>query len=90
MFLPDSHQMDLTPHFSRMCFCQTQANARAAVLKEQLEKKRKEAQEKEKKAWEDHVSPVILCSTILHLFPGSTPGPPSFYDMCINDVSFKV
>uniref|UniRef100_G3PLX9 non-specific serine/threonine protein kinase n=1 Tax=Gasterosteus aculeatus TaxID=69293 RepID=G3PLX9_GASAC len=31
-----------------------QANARAAVLKEQLEKKRKEAQEREKRAWEDH------------------------------------
>uniref|UniRef100_A0AAQ5ZC86 non-specific serine/threonine protein kinase n=1 Tax=Amphiprion ocellaris TaxID=80972 RepID=A0AAQ5ZC86_AMPOC len=33
-----------------------QANARAAVLKEQLEKKRKEAYEREKRAWEDHVS----------------------------------
>ncbi|KAM8874333.1 serine/threonine-protein kinase Nek1 isoform 2-T4 [Spinachia spinachia] len=33
-----------------------QANARAAVLKEQLEKKRKEAQEREKKAWEDHLA----------------------------------
>ncbi|XP_034386897.1 serine/threonine-protein kinase Nek1 isoform X13 [Cyclopterus lumpus] len=33
-----------------------QANARAAVLKEQLEKKRREAQEREKRAWEDHVS----------------------------------
>ncbi|XP_068175055.1 serine/threonine-protein kinase Nek1 isoform X2 [Antennarius striatus] len=32
-----------------------QANARAAVLKEQLEKKRKEAYEKEKRAWEDHL-----------------------------------
>lgn len=37
------------------CVLQAQANARAAVLKEQLEKKRREAQEKEKKAWEDHV-----------------------------------
>uniref|UniRef100_A0A8B9SAT4 non-specific serine/threonine protein kinase n=1 Tax=Apteryx owenii TaxID=8824 RepID=A0A8B9SAT4_APTOW len=37
-----------------------QANARAAVLKEQLERKRKEAYEREKKAWEEHVrhSPV--------------------------------
>ncbi|XP_029684564.1 serine/threonine-protein kinase Nek1 isoform X2 [Takifugu rubripes] len=33
-----------------------QANARAAVLKEQLEKKRREAHEKEKKAWEDHLA----------------------------------
>ncbi|XP_068599346.1 LOW QUALITY PROTEIN: serine/threonine-protein kinase Nek1 [Brachionichthys hirsutus] len=32
-----------------------QANARAAVLKEQLERKRKEAYEKEKRAWEDHL-----------------------------------
>uniref|UniRef100_A0A665SX32 non-specific serine/threonine protein kinase n=1 Tax=Echeneis naucrates TaxID=173247 RepID=A0A665SX32_ECHNA len=31
-----------------------QANTRAAVLKEQLEKKRKEAYEREKRAWEDH------------------------------------
>ncbi|XP_072479453.1 serine/threonine-protein kinase Nek1 isoform X11 [Notamacropus eugenii] len=32
-----------------------QANARAAVLKEQLERKRKEAYEKEKRAWEEHL-----------------------------------
>ncbi|XP_074525003.1 serine/threonine-protein kinase Nek1 isoform X2 [Halichoeres trimaculatus] len=32
-----------------------QANARAAVLKEQLEKKRREAHEREKKAWEEHL-----------------------------------
>ncbi|KAM9385320.1 serine/threonine-protein kinase Nek1 [Pholidichthys leucotaenia] len=32
-----------------------QANARAAVLKEQLEKKRREAYEREKRAWEDHL-----------------------------------
>ncbi|XP_035863370.1 serine/threonine-protein kinase Nek1 isoform X5 [Sander lucioperca] len=32
-----------------------QANARAAVLREQLEKKRKEAFEREKRAWEDHL-----------------------------------
>ncbi|XP_038610881.1 serine/threonine-protein kinase Nek1 isoform X4 [Tachyglossus aculeatus] len=31
-----------------------QTNARAAVLKEQLERKRKEAYEREKKAWEEH------------------------------------
>lgn len=40
-------------------FCsvlQSQANARAALLKEQLEKKRREAYEREKRAWEDHVS----------------------------------
>ncbi|XP_073197701.1 serine/threonine-protein kinase Nek1 isoform X9 [Lepidochelys kempii] len=33
-----------------------QANARAAVLKEQLERKRKEAYEREKKAWEEHLT----------------------------------
>ncbi|XP_032382144.1 serine/threonine-protein kinase Nek1 isoform X3 [Etheostoma spectabile] len=33
-----------------------QANARAAVLREQLEKKRKEAFEREKRAWEDHLA----------------------------------
>ncbi|XP_040412527.1 serine/threonine-protein kinase Nek1 isoform X5 [Cygnus olor] len=32
-----------------------QANARAAVLKEQLEQKRKEAYEREKRAWEEHL-----------------------------------
>ncbi|XP_075996743.1 serine/threonine-protein kinase Nek1 isoform X2 [Genypterus blacodes] len=33
-----------------------QANARAAVLKEQLEKRRKEAYEREKRAWEEHLA----------------------------------
>ncbi|XP_038661749.1 serine/threonine-protein kinase Nek1 isoform X3 [Scyliorhinus canicula] len=33
-----------------------QANARAAVLKEQLEKKRREAYERERKAWEEHLA----------------------------------
>ena len=42
------------------CIWQAHANARAAVLKEQLEKKRKEAHEKEKKAWEDHVCSLTL------------------------------
>uniref|UniRef100_A0A8C2CHH6 non-specific serine/threonine protein kinase n=1 Tax=Cyprinus carpio TaxID=7962 RepID=A0A8C2CHH6_CYPCA len=32
-----------------------QSKARAAILKEQLEKKRREAYEREKKAWEDHL-----------------------------------
>uniref|UniRef100_A0A4W6E4W1 non-specific serine/threonine protein kinase n=1 Tax=Lates calcarifer TaxID=8187 RepID=A0A4W6E4W1_LATCA len=44
-----------------------QANARAAVLKEQLEKKRREAYEREKRAWEDHVSSFILCFTLILL-----------------------
>ncbi|MEE6461009.1 hypothetical protein FKM82_001169 [Ascaphus truei] len=33
-----------------------QANARAAVLKEELERKRREAEEREKKAWEEHLA----------------------------------
>ncbi|XP_061593926.1 serine/threonine-protein kinase Nek1 isoform X2 [Cololabis saira] len=33
-----------------------QANTRAALLKEQLEKKRREAHEREKRAWEDHLA----------------------------------
>ncbi|KAL7888847.1 hypothetical protein AOLI_G00038210 [Acnodon oligacanthus] len=33
-----------------------QSKARASVLKEQLEKKRREAYEREKKAWEDHLA----------------------------------
>ncbi|XP_069487500.1 serine/threonine-protein kinase Nek1 isoform X3 [Ambystoma mexicanum] len=33
-----------------------QANARAAILKEQLERKRREAYEREKKAWDDHLA----------------------------------
>uniref|UniRef100_A0A8C7Z779 NIMA-related kinase 1 n=1 Tax=Oryzias sinensis TaxID=183150 RepID=A0A8C7Z779_9TELE len=41
---------------SYLCARQAQANARAAVLKEQLEKKRQEAHEREKRAWEDHLA----------------------------------
>lgn len=47
-------------HYIFICTFQAQANARAAVLKEQLEKKRQEAYEREKRAWEDHVSFRIL------------------------------
>ncbi|CAN9501025.1 unnamed protein product [Ophioblennius macclurei] len=51
-----------------------QANTRAAVLKEQLEKKRREASERERKAWEDHLAvrsmKVVACS------PAETPPPP--------------
>lgn len=49
-----------------MWTCQAQANARAAVLKEQLEKKRKEAYEREKRAWEDHVSSIVSLLPPLH------------------------
>lgn len=66
------------------CVWQAQANARAAVLKEQLEKKRREAYEREKKAWEEHVNiyftpffPFRLIIVPLlpppHLNPSSTP-----------------
>uniref|UniRef100_A0A8D2LRP5 non-specific serine/threonine protein kinase n=1 Tax=Varanus komodoensis TaxID=61221 RepID=A0A8D2LRP5_VARKO len=49
-----------------------QANARAAVLKEQLERKRKEAYERERRAWEEHQevggSPTrVLKSSIPHI-----------------------
>uniref|UniRef100_A0A6Q2YF90 non-specific serine/threonine protein kinase n=1 Tax=Esox lucius TaxID=8010 RepID=A0A6Q2YF90_ESOLU len=37
-----------------------QAQARASVLKEQLEKKRREAYEREKRAWEEHVRPGLF------------------------------
>uniref|UniRef100_A0A8B9CLC4 non-specific serine/threonine protein kinase n=1 Tax=Anser brachyrhynchus TaxID=132585 RepID=A0A8B9CLC4_9AVES len=40
-----------------------QANARAAVLKEQLEQKRKEAYEREKRAWEEHPSTPVISMT---------------------------
>lgn len=41
-----------------------QANARAAVLKEQLERKRKEAYEREKKVWEEHLVVRVKSSDI--------------------------
>ena len=39
---------------------QAQADERAQLLKEQLERKRREAYEKEKRAWEEHVSLNII------------------------------
>uniref|UniRef100_A0AAY4DHM8 non-specific serine/threonine protein kinase n=1 Tax=Denticeps clupeoides TaxID=299321 RepID=A0AAY4DHM8_9TELE len=45
-----------------------QANARAAVLREQLEKRRREAYEREKKAWEDQVSFFFFFFPILHAY----------------------
>lgn len=45
-------------------YFQVQANARAAVLKEQLERKRKEAYEREKRAWEEHVRNVKLLASL--------------------------
>ncbi|XP_028977552.2 serine/threonine-protein kinase Nek1 isoform X3 [Esox lucius] len=63
-----------------------QAQARASVLKEQLEKKRREAYEREKRAWEEHlaargvkVGMVPGCVTPAvapPLGPPSQPGPP--------------
>ncbi|XP_019724254.1 serine/threonine-protein kinase Nek1 isoform X2 [Hippocampus comes] len=40
----------------KMVASKAQANARAALLKEQLERKRREANEREKKAWDDHIA----------------------------------
>lgn len=45
----------LVINFVDWFYFQAQASARAAVLKEQLERKRKEAYEREKKVWEEHV-----------------------------------
>ncbi|XP_031195762.1 serine/threonine-protein kinase Nek1 isoform X2 [Mastomys coucha] len=41
-----------------------QTNARAAVLKEQLERKRKEAYEREKKVWEEHLVVRVKSSDV--------------------------
>lgn len=50
-----------------------QSKARAAVLKEQLEKKRREAYEREKKAWEDH---LVARGVKVAVGPvGGTPSP---------------
>ena len=57
--------MDEAITFETMfCLCfssrQAQANTRAAVLREQLEKKRVEALEREKRAWEEHVRAISI------------------------------
>ncbi|XP_068134909.1 serine/threonine-protein kinase Nek1 isoform X2 [Hyperolius riggenbachi] len=55
-----------------------QANARAAVLKEDLERKRREADEREKRAWDEHLAargfknPNVPCNV-----GGVGPGSPS-------------
>ncbi|XP_062857952.1 serine/threonine-protein kinase Nek1 isoform X2 [Trichomycterus rosablanca] len=49
-----SEEMELRR--KRIDTLKAQSKARAAVLKEQLEKKRREAYEREKKAWEDHLA----------------------------------
>ncbi|XP_007550802.1 serine/threonine-protein kinase Nek1 isoform X5 [Poecilia formosa] len=49
-----------------------QANARVAVLKEQLEKKRREAYEREKKAWEDHLGAARAAKS--GVAPGNAAG----------------
>ncbi|XP_036378663.1 serine/threonine-protein kinase Nek1-like [Megalops cyprinoides] len=57
-----------------------QAQARAAVLKEQLEKKRREAYERERKAWEEHLVSrgvkVAIGVGVPPPGPGPQPGPP--------------
>ncbi|XP_013978373.2 serine/threonine-protein kinase Nek1 isoform X4 [Salmo salar] len=58
-----------------------QAQARAAVLKEQLEKKRREAYEREKRAWEDHLAArgvkvgMVAGGVAVELAPPPQPGP---------------
>ncbi|NXG70712.1 NEK1 kinase, partial [Baryphthengus martii] len=52
-----------------------QANARAAVLKEQLERKRKEAYEREKKAWEEHLIAKGIKNPNVPFHVGATESP---------------
>uniref|UniRef100_A0A671NRS1 non-specific serine/threonine protein kinase n=1 Tax=Sinocyclocheilus anshuiensis TaxID=1608454 RepID=A0A671NRS1_9TELE len=57
-----------------------QSKARAAVFKEQLEKKRREAYEREKKAWEDHVCHLsfpIFSSLLVSPHPSLLPTTPA-------------
>ncbi|KAM8939452.1 serine/threonine-protein kinase Nek1 [Pelodytes ibericus] len=55
-----------------------QANARAAVLKEELERKRREADEKEKRAWEEHLAVRgFKNANVPNSAAGSAPGSPS-------------
>ncbi|XP_075943416.1 serine/threonine-protein kinase Nek1 isoform X2 [Anarhichas minor] len=59
-----------------------QANARAAVLKEQLEKKRREAHEREKRAWEDHLAArgmkagIAAAGNVASAASSTSDGPP--------------
>ncbi|KAM6346570.1 serine/threonine-protein kinase Nek1 isoform 3-T5 [Podargus strigoides] len=53
-----------------------QANARAAVLREQLERKRKEAYEREKRAWEEHLIAKGVKNPNVPLHVGATEHSP--------------
>ncbi|KAM4807677.1 serine/threonine-protein kinase Nek1 [Rhinophrynus dorsalis] len=54
-----------------------QANARAAVIKEELERKRREADEREKRAWEEHLAARgIKNPNVPSNSAGSAPGSP--------------
>uniref|UniRef100_K7G7D3 non-specific serine/threonine protein kinase n=1 Tax=Pelodiscus sinensis TaxID=13735 RepID=K7G7D3_PELSI len=53
-----------------------QANARAAVLKEQLERKRREAYEREKKAWEEHFLLIVMAAGASSILGQQEPGGP--------------
>uniref|UniRef100_A0A8B9QSL3 non-specific serine/threonine protein kinase n=1 Tax=Anas platyrhynchos TaxID=8839 RepID=A0A8B9QSL3_ANAPL len=64
-----------------------QANARAAVLKEQLEQKRKEAYEREKRAWEEHVRKPIIWSTPVHGMQEPGASPPKY---CLSDTYWSL
>lgn len=63
--------------FKKMESLKAQTNARAAVLKEQLERKRKEAYEREKKVWEEHLVARVKSSDVPppleHLEIGGSP-----------------
>ncbi|CAO2612209.1 Serine/threonine-protein kinase Nek1 [Lemmus lemmus] len=59
-----------------------QTNARAAVLKEQLERKRKEAYEREKRVWEEQLVEKVRSSDVsLPLEHQETEGSPSKHQM---------
>ncbi|XP_054590851.2 serine/threonine-protein kinase Nek1 isoform X1 [Nothobranchius furzeri] len=59
-----------------------QANTRAAVLKEQLEKKRREAFEREKRAWDDHLAAArgVKLGIVAEASPVSDLRPPEPWD----------
>lgn len=63
---------------------QAQANARAAALKEDLERKRREADEREKRAWEEHVRNFI--NVILNLMGNRF----LFIQVCVQNPSCTV
>ncbi|XP_047674716.1 serine/threonine-protein kinase Nek1 isoform X3 [Tachysurus fulvidraco] len=69
----DSQEEALELRRKKIEALKAQSKARAAVLKEQLEKKRREAYEKEKKAWEEH---LVARGVKVDLGPSKAAAPP--------------